>query len=61
MRAAKNYIAMVDRLYRRACDEEGIDPKADITDFSDTNVYGRKFKAVYNEEKYQKARRLAKR
>jgi hypothetical protein len=53
---------MCDRLHRQACEEEGIDPEADMTIFfNPANVAGKKFRAVFNDEKYQKARRLAKR
>lgn len=61
MRAAKNYVQMCDRLYHKACEFDGIDPDASITVFSEENPYGKKFKAVFNQEKYDRSRRLAKR
>ncbi len=59
MRTARNYVQMCDRLYRQACEHDGIDPEAEIAVFNPDNSYAKKYNAVFNQEKYDRARSLA--
>lgn len=51
---AFNYCDMCDRLFRRACEYDGIDPEASVVIFSEGNPYKRKHDAVYDQTKYDR-------
>ena len=58
--SAENYVEMCRRLWRKACEWEGVDPVAEFVGFSDKNPWAKKHSAVFNEEKYREAVRLRK-
>lgn len=55
-----NYLSMCRRLWRRACEWDGIDPDAKFVSFSGNNHWAKKYNAVFEIRKFREAVRLRK-
>jgi hypothetical protein len=54
-----NFCEMCDRLYRRACEHDGIDPEASVVIFSKGNPYKAKLDIVFDQAKYDRLKEVA--